>query len=417
MPTDAPALLADPLPPPRALLSHDDVPTALPEDFVGLLIQIRRHIHRNPELGFEEVATSRFIRDTLEAYGLDVIGPLAGTGLYVDIEGARPGGHIGYRADIDALPIQELTEVPFCSNNPGVAHLCGHDAHTTMAIGIALLLHRLRDQLHGTVRVFFQPNEEGMPSGAPRMIHDGVLDGLSAAYAVHVDPSLKVGQFGLRVGAVTAAADRFRVVVRGHSTGHSARPHQAKDTVWLATQVAQAYYPLVGRITDPRLPAILTICRFHGGEGYNVIPSEVEFGGTLRCTNEADREFLLGHMARIAGHYAELYGVDIEVETDHGSPPVINDGRLVRLVERTAHDLYGDGAPFFFDLPSMGAEDFAHYLKHIPGVLVRLGTSSGPSTSYPVHDARFDLDERALGLGVRLMTTVLMRHLADKVLG
>ena len=201
------------------------------QSLAQVLVGVRRHLHRHPELGMEEHDTARFIRQTLEAYGLDVHGPIAGTGLYVDIEGEPPGGTVGYRADIDALPTQDQKRVPYRSQVPDVAHLCGHDAHTAIAIGVALVLHARRDDLHGRVRVFFQPNEEGLPSGAPLMIRAGILEGLDAVYAVHADPTLDVGRYGLIEGPATASSDRFEVKVRQEGTGHSARPHEGADTV------------------------------------------------------------------------------------------------------------------------------------------------------------------------------------------
>ena len=400
------AVLAEPLPDLDPIPSLDD----LPESFARLLVAVRRHLHKHPEVGFEEFGTYRFLRETLERYGLEVQGPLAGTGLYTDVRGAREGPHLGYRADIDALPIQEANQVSYASQHPGVAHLCGHDAHTTVGVGVALLLRALRERLRGTVRVFFQPNEEGTPSGAPLMIRDGVLDGLEAVYAIHVDPALAAGKYGLIRGAATASADRFRIRVRTDSTGHSARPYDTVDTIWVATQIASALYPLASRVTDVRDGAVLTICRFHGGEAYNVIPAEVEMGGTLRCVSNDDRALLRRYIVQIAQQTSALYGASAEVDYDDGAPPVINDAALVRHVGETVRALYGRSAIYAIPRPSMGAEDFAHYLKQVPGALVRVGTSSSPQTSYPLHDAKFDLDERILVPTARLMTAVLMRH-------
>lgn len=391
--------------------------TALPENFQPLLVSIRRYLHMHPELGFEETQTSRFIRNKLGSYGLEVQGPIAQTGLYVDIEGAHDGPAIGYRADIDALPIQDAKQVPYASEHEGVAHLCGHDAHTTIGIGVAMLLHELRDQLHGTVRVFFQPNEEGSPSGSISMIRDGVLEGLDAAYCIHVDPTVEVGRYGLIVGPVTAAADRFEVTISALSTGHSARPHQAKDTVWIANQLVTLFYQFAGRITDARNPAVFTVCRFNAGEAFNVIPAKVTFGGTLRCTNNDDRDYLKRAFRRTAEQFAALHDVGIDVEYDQGVPAVENDGRLIRNTEATIAQLFGDEAIYQVPLPSMGSEDFANYLSYVPGALIRVGTSSGPRTSHPLHDACFDIDEAALAPTAQLMAGVLINHLRNHVTG
>lgn len=389
------------------LADASPVADALLDDF---LVATRRHLHMHPEVGFEEFETADFIADTLAQAGLTPR-RVAETGLFVDIEGAEPGPLLGYRADIDALPIEDAkVDVPYRSQRAGVAHLCGHDAHTTVALGVARLLDAQRDRLHGTVRVFFQPNEEGTPSGAPRMIDAGVLDGMAAVYGIHVDPTLSVGTFGTIKGPVTASADRFDVTVRGPATGHSARPHNVVDTVWLANALAAHLYTLSGRVTDARYPSVLTICRFSAGDAYNVIPKEVVFGGTLRCVDAATRAKMHDEMQSVARNFGEMHGVEVRCDFLYGSPPVVNTGTLVDHVERAAERLFGENAVHHFPLPSMGAEDFAFYTERIPGAFIRVGTRSSERTSYPVHDALFDLDERALTLAARLMAEVLLNH-------
>lgn len=385
--------------------------SAVTQQLSTLLISIRRHLHAHPEVGFQEYETYAFLREMLEMHGLEPVGPVAGTGLYVDIHGSRPGRAVGYRADIDALPIQDEKNVSYRSTRPGVAHLCGHDAHTAVAFGTALVLSELRDRFPGMVRVFFQPNEEGTPSGAPRMIEAGVLEGLEAVYALHVDPTLEAGRFGLISGAVSAAADRFRVIVRGSSTGHSARPHQYVDTVWIATQVASSLYQLIGRRTDARNPAVLTICRIHGGEAYNVIPSEVELGGTLRSTDPHQRVEIKSYIRDVASSIGRTYGADVEVELIAGSPAVVNDHRLISLAAHVISDQLGERAVYWVPVPSMGSEDFAHYVQHVPGALIRLGTSSGPATSHTLHNASFDLDESVLAPAATMVASLLRAHL------
>ena len=387
--------------------------SALPDNFERFLIEVRRHLHRHPELGLNEFKTSATIRDILETHGMVVRGPFATTGLCVDIEGDFPGPIIAYRADMDALPIQELNDVDYVSQNKGIAHLCGHDAHSTIGIGVALLLNHLRHQIHGTVRVFFQPNEEGIPSGAPLMIKDGILDGVEAAFAVHVDPTLDVGMYGLKSGAVTASADRFRIRVKGPSTGHSARPHQAVDTIWVGTQILNSLYQLAGRMTDARNSTVFTVTRMHGGDAYNVIPDCVEYGGTLRCTVASDIA-VFTRLVRDTSHaIGGSFGATVEVEFDDGTLPVINDTRLLERTRAAIRARLGDDAIVEIPVPSMGAEDFAHYLNHVPGMLLRVGTSSGTRTSHPLHDARFDIDEQALEQTAALMSAVLISTLHE----
>ncbi len=359
----------------------------------------------------EEHDTARFIRQTLEAYGLDVHGPIAGTGLYVDIEGETPGDAVGYRADIDALPTQDQKRVSYRSQVPDVAHLCGHDAHTAMAVGVALVLHANRSDIYGRVRVFFQPNEEGLPSGAPLMIRAGILEGLDAVYAVHVDPTLDVGRYGLITGPATASSDRFEVKVRQEGTGHSARPHEGVDTVWVASQLMEQFYQATGRVTDARDACVLTITMLDGSEAHNVIPEQASLGGTLRTVSPDDRETVRSYMHRAAERLANLHGTHIELDFEDGSPPVINDEAAIENVEATIRDDFGDQAIHRIERSSMGGEDFAHYLKHVPGAFIRVGTASGPETSYPLHHHRFDIDETPLAPTARLMARALTNHL------
>ena len=389
----------------------------IPDKFADFLISSRHYLHQHPELGFAEFETSRFIWNTLESQGFTVRGPVAGTGLFVDIEGTTPGPSIGYRADIDALPIQDAKHVSYASQNDGVAHLCGHDVHTTVALGVALMLGNNRDAFSGKVRVFFQPNEEGQPSGAPKMIEGGILDGLEAAYAIHVDPTLSSGQFGLKKDAVTAASIRFSVIVTSPSTGHSARPHETVDTVWAAMQIAGELYQLAGRLTDPRDATILTICRFMGGEAFNVIPSRVEFGGTLRCTSLETRKRIQHLIEKTARAQGAISGATVDVVFDEGIPPVLNDPRLIDHMRNVITEHIGPKAVYEIPRPSMGAEDFANYQQHIPGALLRVGTSANERTSYPLHDAHFDIDEAAMQPAVSLMTQVLMEHNLRRVTG
>ena len=382
-----------------------------PEQLSRLLVRVRRHLHRNPELGLHEFKTSRFIREVLETHGLTVVGPLAETGLYTDIVGHHHGPTVAYRADIDALPIQDQKRVAYKSINKGIAHLCGHDAHTAMAIGVAVYLDHHRDQIHGTVRVFFQPNEEGIPSGAPLMVRDGVLEGVDAVFASHVDPTVEAGRFGLMNGAVTASADRFRVRVVAGSTGHSARPHQATDPIWIATQIISDMYKMLGRISDPRKPAVIAICRMHAGEAYNVIPDEAEFGGTFRCTANEDREVFKGRIEQTAKYVGEGHGARVEVDFDLGSPPVVNDSNLVSVLREIILEEHGPEAVYDIPVPSMGAEDFAHYLEHVPGMLIRIGTCSSPDTAYVLHDSRFDIEEDVLAPASMTISKALIRVL------
>ncbi len=376
------------------------------------LVDLRRELHAHPELGFEEHATARRLREWLGERGLEASEPMGGTGFVVDVDGARPGPTVAYRADMDALPIHEATDTPHRSQTPGVMHACGHDAHMAVACGVAKLAHERRDEFAGTVRVVFQPAEEISPSGAPAMIRSGALDGVEAIYAVHMDPSQAVGRFGFRTGPLTAACAPFRVAVRSERSGHSARPHEAVDTVWVATQIATELYQLPGRVTDARKAAVLTICRMRGGDALNVIPSEVEFGGTLRCVDGETLGFLREKIRRVAGALGAVYKADVDVDFEVTLPAVVNTTDEVATATGAAVDLFGPESAMPIPLPSMGGEDFSYYLQKVPGCMVRVGSASGPETRYPLHHARFDLDEGALPLAAQLMTETCLRHLA-----
>lgn len=378
------------------------------------LTALRRTLHESPEVGFAEVETSRRVRAWLTERGFTPSAPLAGTGFYVDIEGHAPGPTVAYRADMDALPIQEATDAPYRSQRSGVMHACGHDAHMSIACGVAVLARERRDEFAGRVRVLFQPAEEIAPSGAPAMIKDGVLDEVSAIYAVHVDPSHPVGRFGFRKGSLTAACCPFLIRVISERSGHSARPHEAVDTVWIATQIASELYQLAGRVTDARKAAVLTICRMWGGDALNVIPSEVELGGTLRCVDGETLGFLREKIRRVAGAVGALHKADVDVDFEGILPAVVNTEPEVDTARSAAVDLFGEEAAMDLPYSSMGGEDFAFYLQKVPGCMIRVGTSGGPETRYPLHHARFDLDESALPLAARLMTEVCLRDLAAR---
>ena len=378
------------------------------------LSDLRRELHAYPELGFQEHRTSEVLKSWLADRGFAPGPPLAGTGFAVDIEGAHPGPTVAYRADMDALPILEVTDAPYASRTPGVMHACGHDAHMAVACGVATLAASRREEMHGTLRVFFQPNEESSPSGAPVMIRDGVLHGVSAVYAIHVDPALAVGRVGLREGSMTAACSPFMVTVASGKSGHSARPHETADTIWIAQKIMAELYQLAGRVTDTRRSSVITICRFQGGDALNVIPSQVEFGGTIRSADTETLTFLREKIRRVAGALGAVYNADVDVDYAHLLPAVVNTPEEVQTACQVAESLLGEEALVDLPMPSMGGEDFAYYLREVPGAMVRIGTASGERTRYPLHHARFDLDEAALPLAARLMTEVCLRDLATR---
>ena len=382
------------------------------------LTALRRALHQRPEVGFDEHETAATLRAWLTARGFTPGPPLAGTGFAVEIQGTAPGAEhgptVGYRADMDALPVAEASGADYASLVPGVMHACGHDAHMAIACGVAVVARRRAAEMRGRLRVFFQPNEERAPSGAPLMIRDGVLDGLSAVYAVHVDPTIAAGRFGVRAGTLQAGCSPFVVTVSSDGSGHSARPHDSVDTVAVATHVAGELYALAGRVTDARRPSVLTICRFRAGDALNVMPSEVEFGGTLRAVDTETLVTLRDALVRVATAIGEAHGARVAVSFTDLLPAVVNTPAETARIRAAVAARLGEGAVLDLGLPSMGGEDFAYYLERVPGAMVRVGTASSDATRHPLHDARFDLDERALAPAADVMAETCLRDLAER---
>ncbi len=379
------------------------------------LIGLRRTLHQHPEPGWSEFQTSQTLRTRLAENGFSSLKATAGTGFYLDIQGEHPGPAIAYRADMDALPIQDRKEKTYASKRTGFGHLCGHDAHSTVAYGVARLLHRHRHELHGTVRIIWQPAEEVTPSGAPLILKEGVLDDIEAIYGIHCDPTLPSGCYSIRPGAETGSFDTFEVTVDAPSTSHSARPYEGKDTIWIANQIIQHFYQMIGRVTDVRKPAVISICTFHAGDALNVIPHHASFGGTIRTMNEQLRQQLREYMTDITREIGRINGVEARIRLGGGSPSVINNFQLYRFMRRLIGLQLGD-EKFLDREQSIGAEDFAFYTERLPGLYMRVGTAHSPETSHPLHHSFFDVDERVFAPVSALMAYALIRHLRDRVL-
>lgn len=371
-----------------------------PEEVRGLVAEVlptvtelRRAIHRHPELSFQEFATTERVETVLRHGGLTPRVRPEGTGLVVEVgQGKRV---VGFRADLDALPIDEPADNPFASRTPGVMHACGHDAHTAIAAGIALALSRI--DVAGRVRFVFQPGEESFPGGAATMVREGVMEDLGAIVAFHVDPSLAPGHVGLRTGAITGSADRFTIRLEGPG-GHTARPHRSVDLIYAAGRVATELPALLDRMLDPRRPLTVVFGRIAGGTAENVIPTSVEMGGTARTLDRGLWEELPLLIESLAGQIASPIGAKVAVEYLRGIPPVVNDPSVIDLARHAISLQLGPSA-VTATATSMGAEDFANYLDHAPGALLRLG--SAPSQGMTdLHSAGFVFNEEALGTGL-----------------
>jgi amidohydrolase len=373
---------------------HDDVLALQPE-----IVALRREVHQDPELAFEERSTARRVTAFLEGRGL-TLRPVARTGV---VATARPeagrGPVVLLRVDMDGLPIQEQNEVPYASRNPGVMHACGHDGHVAMGAGAARLLPSRR--LPGEVRVLFQPAEEG-EGGAQAVLADGALEGVGTVLGVHLWNELPVGTLGVKAGPLMAAVDRLRIVIRGRG-GHGAQPHRAADPIVAAAHVITALQTVVAREVSPVQPAVVTIGAVRGGEAFNVIPDEVVLMGTIRTFDAELRRSMPDRLRRIVGGVAEALQCRAEVEVKPGNPAVINDARVAEIAGRAAARVVGEKGVVSPE-PTMGGEDMALYFERVPGCFVFVGSASPErGLAEPHHSPRFDFDERALAIGCEFL--------------
>jgi amidohydrolase len=367
-------------------------------------LAVRRELHTYPELGWHEERTTELLRQRLHDAGVVSQVLPTGTGLICDIGSGETC--VALRADIDALPITDAIDAPFRSRHAGVAHACGHDVHTAALLGTALVLAEMASDgvLDRRVRMIFQPAEEVMPGGALGVIAAGGLEGVHRIYGVHCDPRLEVGQVGLRVGALTAAADRVLVRLLGPG-GHTSRPHLTGDLVHaLATVVTELPVALSRRV-DPRAGMSLVWGRVTAGSAANAIPSRGEAEGTIRCLDTAAWHQAAKLIPALAAHLVAPYGVELETELTHGVPPVMNDPLAIDVFRRGVEQTLGPAAVAATD-QSLGGEDFAWYLEHVPGAMARLGVRSpGVDVTPDLHTPGFTPDEDAIAIGTTVLTT------------
>lgn len=381
------------------------------------IIRLRREIHAHPELAFQEVQTAQLVAETLrEIGGIDIRTGVGKTGVVGQL-GTGDGPTIGIRADMDALPINEATGLPFASQNPGVMHACGHDAHTAILLGVAHLLKQefAAGNLRGNVRFLFQPAEEAQDeeglSGASRMINDGALDGVDHVIALHVDSGLPVGKITIREGSSSAAVDSFRGWITG-SGGHGAYPHLGTDPLWMLLPVMQALHGIVARRINPMHPAVVSLGVVRGGTVSNVIPAEVYLEGTLRSFDPHVREQLLVEVER-AFAVARAVGGDYRLEIQRGYPAGHNDAAVSDWISATITDLIGADA-IDRTRTGMGAEDFAYMTQKAPGAMFMLGAAIDDNVSRGHHTPIFDIDERALPIGAAVLAETARRYLAGE---
>lgn len=382
--------------------------------YANEVVSFRRHLHAHPELSYQEYNTAKFIANQLCSFGMHVQEGIAGTGVVAIIEGKNPTKRIiALRADIDALPIQEINSKDYKSINKGVMHACGHDVHTASLLGTAKILNELKGQFEGSIKLIFQPGEEKNPGGASIMIKEGVLENPapSAILGQHVFPLLPVGKIGFREGKYMASSDEIylRVVGKG---GHGATPELTVDPVVIASHIIIALQQIISRNASPKHPTVLTFGKVTADGATNIIPDEVNIAGTFRALDERWREEGLRKIKKMAENIAEGMGGKCEVDIHHGYPCLENDPMLTRFIKQAAEEYVGKENVVDIDL-TLGSEDFAYYSQVIPASFYRLGTrnESKGITSY-VHTPTFDIDEDALVLAPGLMAWMAIAQLS-----
>ena len=344
------------------------------------IIEQRRWLHRHPEHGYQEFRTSEHICGVLKDLGMDSR-RMAGTGVVADLAGGKPGPIIGLRADMDALPVQEQTDLPFASEHPGMMHACGHDMHMAAVLGAAKILAAHRDELPGTVRFLFQPDEEFL-GGAARMIEEGCLDGVSQVYGAHVRQELPLGSVGICPGPYYAANNPYKITLRGRGS-HGAEPHNGTDVIVAGAAVVQALQTVVSRRMPPTEPAVITVGNFHAGSQNNIIPSEAVLEGMMRSFGEASRKRLADHFRSVVEGVAAAMGVEAEIEIRWAHPGVVNHKAQAELVRQAVETVLG---PEFAveDHASMVSEDFGCFIQDLPGCFYHIGVG-GPAGLHSPH--------------------------------
>ena len=380
-------------------------------------VELRRDLHRHPELGNELPRTQAAVLEAIEPLGLDVRTGTSVSSVVATLDTGRPGGTVLLRGDMDALPMDEHTDLDFRSEVEGAMHACGHDAHTAMLVSAARLLADRSDELTGRVVFMFQPGEEGH-HGAKHMLDEGLLDGLDVrrAFAIHQSPTIPSGMIATRGGPLLASADELTVTVRGKG-GHASMPHHANDPVPVACQMVGGIQSMLTRRVDVFDPAVVTVARIRAGSTNNVIPETAELHGTIRATSEGTRRLVHEEVRRLAAGYAAGHDMAAEVEILPGYPVTVNDHAAAAGVGEVARGVVGDRAVVDMPAPVMGAEDWSYVLQQVPGAMAFLGTCPPGDTladAAPNHSNRMVMDEDAMAVGIALHAAVALEQLTGE---
>ncbi len=379
------------------------------------VVSYRRHLHKNPELSFKEFNTQKFVEEKLNEFGITNVKRMANTGVVAIVEGKNPTKKtVALRADMDALPITETNKAEYKSCNEGVMHACGHDVHTSSLLGVARIIHELRNEMEGSVKFIFQPGEEKLPGGASMMIQEGVLENPKPFSVIgqHVMPQIDAGKVGFRKGLYMASTDEIYVTVKGKG-GHGAMPHLGIDPVLIASHMVVALQQIVSRNAKPSLPSVLSFGKFIANGATNVIPDEVYLEGTFRTLNEEWRDDAHKKMKHLAETLAESMGGKCIFDIRRGYPFLINDDAVTDRLRKAAEDFLGKENVEDLEI-WMAAEDFAFYSQKAPSCFYRLGVrNESKGIVSPVHTSTFDIDEKALETGMGLMAWMTISELAD----
>ena len=376
------------------------------DEIVPDIVALRRDLHEHPELAFEEVRTSGIVAQRLRALGLDVRTGVAKTGVVGLLRGGKggPGAKtISIRADMDALPVYEMNEIDYRSTVDGKMHACGHDGHTSIALAVADILSKRRDELNGNVKFVFQPAEEQV-GGAEPMVKEGAMEGVDGVIGLHLISNYPLGRVGVRSGPVFASADKLVITVRGKG-GHAAMPEESVDPIVIAAYIITALQTLISRETSPFSPAVITIGKVQAGSAFNIIPEKAELHGTMRAFSREHREKLLRRIGELASGVASAMGGSCDVQVFDGCPPCVNEEAMTELVQKAAVEAVGEQAvDTSEDVMTTGSDDMAYFLAAVPGCYFIVGANNpAKGANYPHHHPRFNIDEDALPVAVEVL--------------
>ncbi len=388
---------------------------ALAQSIEQEVIGFRRDLHQIPEIGYQLPKTAAYVEAKLRQFGIENIRTgICGCGITADIVGNPNGKTIALRADMDALPVLEETGCAFASTHEGVMHACGHDGHTAMLLGAAKLLWEHRDRLNGTVRLVFQPAEEGyIPGGASDMVDAGVLEGVDGIYGIHLSPTEAAGTIAFNMETAMSGMNSFILELIGKG-GHGSMPHKCIDAITLSAQVINNIQYIVSRQSDPLEPLVITIGTIQGGTRWNIICDKVTINGTMRSYNPQVRERALKDLENCIRCACENVGATYKLIVENVVPPLINHRSATELLKKTLEEALEKDRVKIMDKPSQVSEDFAYYLYHVPGAITWLGCCGGEETGYALHHPRFNMDETVLKIGVAAHVAIADRFLDER---